>query len=265
MSNPKKTHELTRQSEQLVKKTQKHDANLQKNSTLYFQVGLIVCLLTAYGLLEMKFETAIQKEFAIGVSDEPTEISIDNFKVYEEPVLEDKPEPLKKKVLLNNNIQEVDNDFKIKDPVEFITSEQNTTSEKILDPGDLEVIDVPVDMPVPFFAIQNAPIYPGCEKAKNNKERKKCMSQKITKLIQRQFNGSDIASNYGLTGRQKIQVQFTIDKTGHVTDIKTRAPHPKLNKEAERVINKIPEMTPGKQRDRNVGVIYSLPIVFQVE
>jgi len=55
MSTPKKSHDTIRQNGQVVQKSQKHDANLQKNSTLYFQVGLIVCLLAAYGLLEMKF------------------------------------------------------------------------------------------------------------------------------------------------------------------------------------------------------------------
>lgn len=40
------------------KKSQKYDANLPKNSSLYFQIDLIVCLLVAYGLLEMKFKRA---------------------------------------------------------------------------------------------------------------------------------------------------------------------------------------------------------------
>ena len=59
MRTSKKSCEFIRQNEQIAKKSQKHDVNLQKNSTLYFQVGLIVCLLAAYGLLEMKFETII--------------------------------------------------------------------------------------------------------------------------------------------------------------------------------------------------------------
>jgi len=50
MRNPLGTHELIRQNEQNVKKPQKHDANLQKNSTIYFQVGLILCLFMVYGL-----------------------------------------------------------------------------------------------------------------------------------------------------------------------------------------------------------------------
>nr|WP_262910798.1 energy transducer TonB [Wocania arenilitoris] len=91
------------------------------------------------------------------------------------------------------------------------------------------------------------------------------MSKKITNLIQRKFQGDDIASEYGLTGVQKIDVQFTIDKTGKVNNIKTRAPHPKLEGEVIRVINLMPEMTPGKQNDKNVDVIYTLPIKFKVQ
>lgn len=59
MKNSKTPHELIRQNEQIVKQSQKHDTNLQKNSILYFQVGLIVCLLAALGLLEMQFENRI--------------------------------------------------------------------------------------------------------------------------------------------------------------------------------------------------------------
>ena len=90
------------------------------------------------------------------------------------------------------------------------------------------------------------------------------MEQKLAKLINRKFD-KDIASNYGLSGLQKIYVQFKIDKSGNVTDIKTRAPHKALAKEAEKVINKVPQMKPGKQANKPVNVIYSLPILFQVE
>ncbi len=90
------------------------------------------------------------------------------------------------------------------------------------------------------------------------------MSEKISKLIRKKFN-PDLADGLGLSGKQKIDVQFKIDKTGKVTDIKTRAPHARLEKEAERVINKIPQMTPGRQSNKNVGVIYSLPIIFKVQ
>ena len=265
MKNQKNSHELIRQNEQIVKKSQKHEANLQKNSSLYFQIGLIVCLLAAFGLLEMNFETTIPKVAEVLPPDEPIEISIENFKVYEEPKTEVQPEvEVKKKVILTDKVKEVDNDFKLEKALEIVTSEQNTSSEPTIDPGKVLVLDKP-DEPMFIGSVQKVPIYPGCERAKNNPERKKCMSEKIGKLIQRKFDGNEIASYYGLTGKQRINVQFTIDKTGHVTDIKTKAPHPKLQDEAVRVINFIPEMTPGKQNNKDVGVIYTLPIIIEVQ
>lgn len=38
-----------------------------------------------------------------------------------------------------------------------------------------------------------------------------------------------------------------------------------LETEAERIISILPKMTPGKQRDRNVGVPYSIPINFKLK
>jgi protein TonB len=89
------------------------------------------------------------------------------------------------------------------------------------------------------------------------------MSEKLGKLVNKKFN-PDVATDLGLTGKQNIYVQFTIDKTGKVTKIKARAPHDKLENEAVKVINKIPQMIPGRQRDQNVEVIYTLPIRLQV-
>jgi protein TonB len=260
MSNPKRTHELIRQNEQIVKKSQKHDANLQKNSTLYFQIGLIVCLLAAYGLFEMKFETTIPKIAKVIPPDEnDTYVFNDIVKVYDEQA--EKVEKKKKSVIFKNPIIKEDQDDSVETPEIF--TEAPVTSNPI-SPDDVPlVIDVPTNIPVSCEFVEEVPIYPGCENEKTNLERRKCMSKKITKLIQRKFNSS-IASDYGLSGRQRINVQFKIDKTGHVTNIKARAPHPKLKDEAERVINKIPEMIPGKQSNKAVGVIYTLPIIFQV-
>lgn len=89
------------------------------------------------------------------------------------------------------------------------------------------------------------------------------MSKKIGRLIQRKFN-TDLAERLGLTGRQNIRVQFKINKSGNVSEIKASAKHDKLKNEAIRVVGKIPQMIPGKQKDKTVEVIYSLPIVFVV-
>jgi len=57
---------------------------------------------------------------------------------------------------------------------------------------------------------------------------------------------------------------FIIDRTGGITSIQSRAPHRRLKLEAERVVKTLPKMKPGEQRGRQVGVKYSLPIIFEV-
>ncbi|GAL65961.1 energy transducer TonB [Jejuia pallidilutea] len=262
MKNSKTPHELIRQNEQIVKQSQKHDTNLQKNSILYFQVGLIVCLLAALGLLEMQFENRIPN-YGQDFSDtvETFEIEVPNFRVYEAPKPEVKPKVLKKKVSLIKTPKIIENNDTTHKILEIETPDE-MTSDVPFDPNSLN-IEKPIETTiVDFVFIEEAPIYPGCEDEKGNKARKKCMSDKITRLVQSKFNGGDIASKYGLSGRQKIYVQFQIDKTGKVVDVKTQAAHPKLKDEAERVVNKIPKMKPGIQFDKPVGVRYNLPITF---
>lgn len=259
MRTPKKTLDLIRQNGQVEKKSQKHDANLQKNSVLFFQVGLIVCLLVAYGLLEMKFEKANDIVTAYPRMDEnDLYVFNDPVKVYEEEV---KKELVKKKP---TSFKEptISEDPTIEEPTEIFTEPPVTNNP--ISPGDIKVDVVPEDIPIPIAFIEQVPIYPGCEKEKSNDAKRKCMSDKITKLVQKQFD-TNLAGELGLTGKQVIRTHFKIDKTGHVTDIQIQTFHPKLKEEAERVINKIPEMTPGRQQNKNVGVIYSLPIVFQVQ
>lgn len=115
---------------------------------------------------------------------------------------------------------------------------------------------------VPYAVIQKVPTYPGC--TGDNEALKECMSTKIAEAINANFN-TDIAGALNLSGRQRITVQFKIDKTGTVTDIRAPAPQPELEAEAIRVVKLLPKMTPGEHRGEKVGVLYSLPIVFEVE
>ncbi|SDG59230.1 energy transducer TonB [Winogradskyella thalassocola] len=261
MKNSNKDFGVAGQSTTEAKKSQKHDANLQKNSSLYFQIGLILCLLGTYALFEMKFQ---QKVIVID-SYPDNELAVidyvDKFRVEPEITPEIKKEQVRS-VVLTTKITEVPDDIVLKDPVNLIFTDPTPFVDKPIDIDHLiddKIIDEPVF--VPFTLIEKVPVYPGCEKYTTNDDRGKCMSDQITKLIGNKFN-VDIGSKYGISGRQKISTQFTIDKFGNVTDIKIRGPHPALEKEANRVINKIPKMEPGLQRQVPVGVIYTLPIVF---
>jgi len=260
MNIPKKNHEPIRQNGEIVKKSQKHDVNLRKNSSLYFQIGLIVCLLASYGFLEMKFETIIPEVGTVLPPDDNFVNFVPEFKpeaaVVDEPVKQKRILSTTKYIETPNDTPDAPIDAPIAPTVQVTTP---------IKPGDMRVIDKPDDSePVSFEKIEQVPIFPGCENKKSNEEKRQCMSDKINQLIQKRFN-TNLGSELGLHGKQVIRTQFKIDKTGHVNDIKVRGTHPELEAEAQRVINTIPKMTPGKQRDKNVGVIYTLPIVFEVQ
>jgi protein TonB len=88
---------------------------------------------------------------------------------------------------------------------------------------------------------------------------------KIKKFVQKNFD-TELAQEIGLhSGKHKIYTQFIIDKTGEIIDIRIRAPHVKLKKEVLRIINKMPNFIPGKQRNIPVKVRYMLPITFSIK
>ncbi|MFT5751705.1 MAG: protein TonB, partial [Dokdonia sp.] len=160
-------------------------------------------------------------------------------------------------------IEVVEDEEEIEETV--IESTETSVDEEIVDVEEVEVFEEEEELAdVPFAVIENVPIFPGCESMKSNDARKKCMSEKVSKLVNRKFN-TELGGELGLSGINKIFVQFKIDKSGNITNIRSRAPHPRLQKEAERVIKLLPKMTPGKQRGKPVGVLYSLPITFKVE
>lgn len=115
---------------------------------------------------------------------------------------------------------------------------------------------------VPYSVIDQVPTYPGC--SGDNETMRKCMSTKIAEFVNSNFN-IGLADDLNLSGRQRIAVQFKIDKTGKVVDVQARAPKGELEVEAIRVVKMLPQMKPGEQKGEKVGVLYSLPIVFDVK
>lgn len=117
---------------------------------------------------------------------------------------------------------------------------------------------------VPFATIENVPVYPGCEGG-DNSILKKCMSDNIAEVVSANFNMKLVKSMNLRPGRHRISVQFKIDKQGFVTNVRSRAETMELEEEAIRVVRLLPQMKPGFQRGKEVGVLYALPIVFEVE
>lgn len=119
---------------------------------------------------------------------------------------------------------------------------------------------------VPFSVIDNVPVYPGCD-GSDNEILKKCMVDKISQLVSENFNMKLVESLQLKPGKYRTAVQFKIDKEGSVVDVRARNTNESeaVEQEAVRVVSLIPRMKPGIQRGKAVGVLYALPIIFEVK
>ena len=143
------------------------------------------------------------------------------------------------------------------DVEETVIESTETTQEEVIE--EVEVLEEEVDVDVPFAIIEDVPLFPGCERVKKS-ERRKCFQEKLDKHVLKNFRYPEIAQEMGVQGR--VFVTFVIDRDGTITGIRTRGPDKNLEKEAARIIGKLPNMTPGKQRGRAVRVPFSYPINF---
>ena len=235
-----------------IKKNPKVD--IGKNSSLYFILGMTLMMFLSYSTVNYK----VYDKSSLNLD----KVNMDALDEEEVPITEQvqppppppPPPPAPEVIEIVEDEEEVE---------ETIIESTETDQEEEIDIEDLDVEEVEEDVEVPFAVIENVPVFPGCERG-NNAKKRKCMSEKIAKFVQRKFN-TDLAGDLGLSGRQRISVIFRIDRSGNVTGVRARAPHPRLEKEAQRVINLLPKMKPGKQRGKAVIVPYSLPIIFQVQ
>jgi protein TonB len=154
--------------------------------------------------------------------------------------------------------------------------DQEKIIETLFDPKDPEpidpdfvntIIEAPIEdvyiEDVHLNFVENVPVFPGCKGS--NQELKNCFNKKIQKHFQRKFN-SDLPNELGLSpGKKRVIMIFKIDKIGNIIDIMTKSPHPKLDKEAARIIKLLPIMKPCLQQGKPVGVKYTLPMRIDVD
>ncbi|MGB0981350.1 MAG: M56 family metallopeptidase [Winogradskyella sp.] len=146
----------------------------------------------------------------------------------------------------------------------LLVCEANGVSNLVIQSYNNSNLDLEKSIEIPFAVIDEVPTLPECKALETNNLRKKCMSKFINKHVNTNFNVG-VADSLFIKGKQRIFVAFKIDAEGMVKDVKARAAHPDLEIEAKRVINKLPQFIPGKQKGKTVVVPYSLPIVFEIK
>lgn len=230
--------------------------NLNNNKTLYFQIALILVLIISLISIEWK-------SYGKPIQSDKVETQIDFIdRAYVLKIPENKPELIEKdEKPKKQEVEPVIDDHKDDKIFENSKTELNFDPNKIL-----EGLEKPISSPIPDVisgVVEEFPVFPGCERYQEKEERRNCMNKKIFKLVGKHFD-TGLGNQLNLSGLQKIDVSFRVSHTGEVEFIDARAPHPKLKEEAERIIQKIPEMVPGKMGGQPVNVLFMIPVKFEV-
>lgn len=231
-----------------LKKNPKKD--LSRKSGVYFAFGLVFVMLLVYVALEWK------------TYEKPNtyahELSTPDDLIVEEHIEKFTVEKTKTKPILPPEIEIVEDDPEIIE-TEIQSTEADTNTE-ILKLDDIEVIEAELEPEVNWVNIEEVPVYPGCE---NKTDKRACFAEMVQKHISKVFRYPELEQESGIQGR--VNVMFDIKKDGTIGNIRMRGPNDNLENEAARIIGKLPKMTPGKQRERNVKVSFAIPITFKLQ
>ena len=138
------------------------------------------------------------------------------------------------------------------------------TSCELQDENEENLQSIPLkttneEVTVSFAAIDEVPIFPGCE---NVTDKKTCFQESIEEHIRKNFNYPLEMQEQGIQGR--VSTVFTILKDGTISNIRMRGPDKMLEAEALRILERLPQMTPGEHEGKAVNVPFAIPIVFKL-
>jgi len=225
----------------IPKKTER--ANLENKRTIFLEIGLVISL--TFVLLAFNWKT-YDKEVLMYYSGE-----VESSPVEMVPVTVQKPPelPQVRKPLEIHKINIVDNETAVED--DYIVS------------AEIDQMDtVPEYMPVPalkeeeedisqeeiFQVVESMPQFPGGEAA-------------LYAFLAENTKYPRMAIEAGISGRG--YVTFVVEKDGSITDIKlVRGIGGGCDEEAIRVVQSMPQWTPGKQRNMPVRVQFIMNVKF---
>ncbi|AYN66826.1 energy transducer TonB [Euzebyella marina] len=231
------------------KKNQNVDIN--RNRNLYFLLSLLLVLAITLMAFEWKtYDKTYDYDISMNISDDLVEDVPITIHIKTPPP----PPPIQAPPI----IEIIEDDEEVMETE--MASTETDQNEEVLQVTDVEVMEVDEPETIPFISIEEVPVFPGCEK---EKDKRACFQEMMMKHIKKHFRYPEIAQEMGIEGR--VSTMFVIEKDGTIGEIQMRGPDKTLEAEAKRILDKLPKMTPGKQRDRSVRVPFSIPITFQLQ
>jgi TonB family protein len=120
-----------------------------------------------------------------------------------------------------------------------------------------------------FKIVEEMPRFPGCEEiGSSNEEKEKCSKLKLLEFVYQNLKYPESARENGVQGT--VVTQFIVDKNGGIIDLEIvrdigagcgEAVYTALYA----MVNEGIKWIPGKQRGKNVNVLYTLPVKFKLD
>ncbi len=110
------------------------------------------------------------------------------------------------------------------------------------------------------------PVFPGCELFTDSEALLRCFDAQLGSFLGENLNYPPDARAKNEQGT--VYLEVIIDSSGHIVDIRNTKPenriHPSLEKEAIRVMRKLPVMKPAVHEGKPVAVKYAIPLSFKL-
>ena len=134
-------------------------ADLSKNSTLYFLIGLVLVLFVTWRLIELKtYERSYDIDILNVMSDDDEEV----------PIIEQIKTPPPPPAVAPQVIEVAEDEDEVE---ETVIESTESDQDDIVEVENVEVEDAFDDVDVPFAIIEYVPIFPGCEAVAKSKKR----------------------------------------------------------------------------------------------
>jgi protein TonB len=228
-----------------AKKTKKADLDSKKG--LFIQIGLIASLLVMIFIFELSS------------SDASSAVLADTREIIEEEEMplpeEQQPEPeqITPPQIISDELNIVDENVDINTDIDFTSEADKNFAVETVTYVDKKVVEEEVvEESIPFAVVEHKPKFQGGDQ------------NTFSKWVNSKINYPESAQENGVQGR--VMIQFTVDKDGYVKNASViRKVDPALDLEALRVVSSSPRWTPGKQRTKDVAVVFQFPVVFQLQ
>jgi protein TonB len=138
-------------------------ADVSRNGSIYFAVGLALMLFLTYSTLNWK--TYDKSDIDIG------KLNLDNELEEEIPIIEQviPPPPPPPPPAAPEVIEVVEDEEEVE---ETVIESTETDQDEEIEVEEIEVEEFVEDVEVPFAVIENVPEYPGCERGSNAEKKK---------------------------------------------------------------------------------------------